>query len=207
MIHKNLFLTFNKIRMSLGDEKRSKPSNYTPKSPYLDFIEFFLAETDSNNDKDNQQQATTIRNSRKWTENKIVDTKILARYHQIVEKIFNIIQEYILLSQINRINVFTNYLPLATLFEQSDQHTRLLSSLISSFATSTPNYSIILHKKKSIIDMKTLRALTEDNQINWSSSINYLYPIQTLADGNCLCHAVLSYLTGMQDTVKKLLLD
>lgn len=161
---------------------------------HLDFIEFLRAETEDAHNSD-----THNRNIRKWQENKIVDLKVLKHYHQIIENNFNIIQEYILLGQIFQINSFTLYLPISLLFQ--NESISLVSSFISSL-TRRPDYRLLYEKKKSLVDMKTLRALSQDKQINWSPTVSSLYPIMTLADGNCLCHAVLSYLTGMQDTVR-----
>ncbi len=187
--------------MSLNDEKRSKSSNNKYKNSYLDYIEFILADIETENTNKEGHKSNTIRKPLKWPDNKIVDSKKLSHYHQIVDEVFTIVQEHILLSQINRINYFTNSIPLSSLFNHNEKRSNIASSFIASFTTTTPKYDLIFEKKKSIIDMRTLKALTDDKQINWSTTINYLYPIKTLADGNCLCHAVLSYLTGMQDTV------
>jgi hypothetical protein len=172
--------------MSLDDfDSRLLPT--TKKKIYLDIIEFVVAEYDKDADKPTDVNS---RNSRKWTENKIVDLDILKRHHMIIEEIFQIVQENILLAKIENINIFTLYLPLGALFFSAPSH--ILTNLVTNFSRSKPiNYAQILEKKKSIVDMKTLKALNEDQQINWSPTVSSLYPIITLADGNCLVNLLI----------------
>lgn len=146
------------------------------KKAHLDIIEFILAEYDKD---------TKNPNTRKWSENKIVDFDILKKHHESIEETFQVVQEYILLGKIENINTFTLYLPLAALFFSPPG--LKLTNLVTNFSRTKPtNYVQILEKKKSIVDMKTLKALDEDRQINWSPTVSSLYPIITLADGNCL---------------------
>ena len=185
--------------------------NQNRKKTYLDYIEFILAEVTNTSiihtadtADISDQESIHNRNIRKWTDKKIVDTGVLTHYHKIIDDIFHIDQESILLSKIDNINKFTLYLPLQAIFAQNESASSI-TSFISNVSSLT-QLGMVHEKKKCIVDMKTLRALNKDKQINWSPTVNSLYPIITLADGNCLCHAVLSYLTGMQDTVRFLLL-
>lgn len=165
---------------------------------YLDFIEFCLAEYNTDYFDSSQQQGASspqlynthtqnevnIRNKRKWSKNKIVDVNILNNYQARLKDIFEIFQEHLLLHKIRDINHFTTNIPLSVLFQNSE----MSSSSYFGLSLNRPklNYSIINMKKKLFIDMKTLKILNKSKQINWSSSLISLYPIKTLGDGNCL---------------------
>jgi len=72
----------------------------------------------------------------------------------------------LLLFNINKVNKYTSVLPFNKFIE--------------------PSIENIAVKKSLCVDMKLLDLYEENNVINNFPMINSMYPIQTLADGNCL---------------------
>ena len=178
---------------------------------YLNLIEFLIAPIEQTENNLEAAAGSPTRSVRKFAEHKVVDWNLLRQSHEYLNDTFNLIQECILFQRIVKINCFTSFIPLEAVFRGTGS---------DSIFSSKQNYCLINNKKKLLVDVKTLNSLNKHKQINWSNSVNRLYPIQTLADGNCLvkliidsiwkfffkmkimfqCHAVMSYLCGMQDT-------
>lgn len=173
---------------------------------HLDLIDFCLAEfdiTNENNDekdessskksttKKQQQQRDELKavNMRKWPPNRAVDYEQLGRFKRVGLRFYNDFMERLLLFQIVAINKFSVRIDLERVFKTINRGADVVASPAS----------VIGVKKRLIVDTRILKSLEKQSELNWFPAANALYPIMTIGDGNCLCHAVLNFMIGMQD--------
>jgi hypothetical protein len=174
--------------MVIDDGNREQPQ-------HLDLIEFCLAEFDiteqssdvggDNNhlaDERRQQQQREndlmVVNRRKWPKNRIVDYELLGKCKKTFYTFYNEYMQLLLLFEIDNINKYTSYLELDKLFANCEETRRYTKSAL--------NYTMLNTRKKLIVDIKTLRTLNRNFELNWLNLANSIYPIKTIGDGNCL---------------------
>jgi hypothetical protein len=173
-----------------------KNEETTENKRYLNFNDFCQVEVDiedennNNNNKENNKSNYTLKTKKqlqhKWP-NKVFDYEKLNYYHSKVFETFTLLQEHLIFGRVDEINIFTCTIPLNKVFYKSNNNENV-------------DYLLINRKKNLFVDNDIFNRLKNKQQLNWSSTLATLYPIKTIGDGNCLCHAVLSYLIGLQDT-------
>lgn len=170
------------------DEYYSGSQSARRSKTYLDFVEFCRAEFEesllaSDQPLSKQQRGNSndrlMRYREKIADSRIVDFDVLTKYQIQSQTDFSEIQELLLyLDQIERLNKHTSFLPLNKLFKH----------------VGTPgsyHFELLNTKKKLIVDTSVYKVLKKNRQINWSSTLNKLYPIKTIGDGNCLVSSLL----------------
>ena len=161
--------------MTVDDDKQAQ---------YLDFVEFCLADYSTEDDEDfNKRHSSEVNliNKRKWPKNRIIDYGILNNFKNQCKPIYSNAQEILLLFKIKNINKFTTSIPFSKFFDRTDENFISVSASVRGF-----NFTQLSLKKKMCVDMKTLRVLERNKELNWYNMFNSLYPIKTLGDGNCL---------------------
>lgn len=110
----------------------------------------------------------------------VLDEKAFEKNKQVYDEAYRILQEDLITMNIEKINNYTSFIDLSRIFYQ---------------VSMPEDVGILKNKRRYIVDEYIMKTFQQQRIINWIKCTNWLYPISTIGDGNCLVRGyILKYI-------------